>query len=85
MPKYLAVRIRVSATDVRELVSSASDRTRPIGTFVKMATDATGPSDATAQSGTIAYPSPRRYSIDGISPRSISPACSNLAHVLGKS
>ncbi len=54
MPKYFAVITRVSATEVRELVSSASDATRSIGRAVKIATDATGPSDATAQSGTIA-------------------------------
>jgi hypothetical protein len=54
MPKYFAVITRVSATDVRELRSSAIDWTRAIGTFVKMATDSTGPSEATAQSGTIA-------------------------------
>ena len=54
MSKYFAVITRVSATDVRELVSSASVRTRSIGTFVKIATEATGPSETTAQSGTIA-------------------------------
>ena len=53
MPKYLAANTRVSATDVRELVSSAIDRTLSIGIEVKIATEATGPSDATAQSGTI--------------------------------
>ena len=54
MSKYFAVITRVSATDVRELVSSASVPTRSIGTFVKIATEATGPSETTAQSGTIA-------------------------------
>ena len=51
MPKWRAAITRVSATEVRELVSSAMVRTRSIGTDVKSATDRTGPSDAMAQSG----------------------------------
>jgi hypothetical protein len=54
MPKWRAAITRVSATEVRELVSSAMVRTRSMGTDVKSATDRTGPSDAMAQSGTIA-------------------------------
>src|SRR5712671_3557843 len=53
-----------------------------------MATDATGPLEAIARSGTMAY-SVRvigwLYSIDGISPRSIAPSCSNSAHFEGTS
>ena len=45
---------RVSATDVRELKSSASVRTWSIGLRVKTATVATSPSDAIETSGTIA-------------------------------
>ena len=59
---------RTSATDVRELVSITIDRTSGIGRVVKSATDATGPRDAMARSGTIRYESPRRYSIDGNQP-----------------
>ena len=54
IPKCRAHSTRVNATDVRELVSSAMVRTCSIGTDVKSATDATGPSDATAQPGTMA-------------------------------
>ena len=54
MPQSFAQRIRVRATDVRELMSSASVRTRSIGTVVKIATESTGPSDPMAISGTIA-------------------------------
>ena len=43
MSKYRAAITRVRATDVRELVSSAIVPTRSMGTFVKRATDATGP------------------------------------------
>src|SRR5205823_6231796 len=45
---FRAHRMRVSTTDVRELVSSASDRTSRIGTRLNSATDATAPSDAIA-------------------------------------
>ena len=54
MPQCRAHRILVSATDVRELMSRASERTRSMGTVVKTATDSTAPSDPMAMSGTIA-------------------------------
>ncbi len=47
-----AQRMRVSAADVRELVSSARRCTCPIGTRVKMATDRMGPSEPIATPGT---------------------------------
>ena len=52
MPKWRAHSTAKSATDVRELVSSATVRTRSIGTLVKTATDATGPSEPMAMPGT---------------------------------
>src|SRR5262249_17454791 len=56
------------------------------GTRVKSATEATSPSEMMPRSGTIRYATgPRRYSIDGIIPRSISPACSSVAQVDGTS
>ena len=76
---------RVSATDVRELVSIAIERTSAIGLLVKMATDATGPADAIARSGTIRYGPPRRYSIEGMRPTSIAFSCSSRAHSDGMS
>ena len=80
-----AHRTRTSATDVRELTSMAIDRTSPIGRDVNRSTDATGPREAIARSGTIAYGPPRRYSIDGIRPMSIAPSCRSDAHVDGTS
>ena len=53
MPNFLAHSTRTSATDVRELVSMAIDRTSSIGLDVKSSTDATGPREAIARSGTI--------------------------------
>ena len=44
---------RSSATDVRELVSSAMDRISSVGTLLKIATDATGPSEAIDTPGTM--------------------------------
>ena len=45
-----------------------------------------GPREITASPGTSAYGAgPRRYSIDGISPRSVSRACSSRAHSDGMS
>ena len=44
---------RSSAIDVLELVSSAIDRMCSVGTLLKIATDATGPSDAIDTPGTI--------------------------------
>ena len=51
-PKCFAQSTRRSATDVRELVSSAIDSICATGTGVKSATERTGPSDTTAASGT---------------------------------
>ncbi len=78
---------RRSAFDVRELTSAAIDRMRFGGTDVNSATEATGPSDAIAMPATMRYagPRPRRYSIDGIMPRSMDPSCSNAAHFDGTS
>ena len=59
-----------NATEVREPLSSAIERTFEIGFRLNKATDATGPSDAMATPGTIRYAGPRRYSMDGISPTS---------------
>jgi hypothetical protein len=53
IPNLLAHNTRTRATDVRELVSMAIDRTSPIALDVKSSTDATGPRDAIARSGTI--------------------------------
>ena len=53
MPQRRAHRMRVSATDVRELMSSASVAIRSTGTRLKTATDATGPSDPMATPGTM--------------------------------
>ncbi len=52
IPQCLAHRIRVSAADVRELVSRASRCTRSIGRVVNTATESVGPSDPIAMSGT---------------------------------
>ncbi len=48
-----AQRTRTSATDVRELVSSAIERTSRIRFRVNSATDATGPREAIETPGTI--------------------------------
>ena len=48
--------MRVSATDVRELVSSATVRISRTGTLVNSATDATGPSEAMDTPGTTRSP-----------------------------
>src|SRR5712692_1865945 len=76
--------MRASAIDVRELASIAIDRTSDIGLEVYNATDATGPREGMARSGTILY-APRRYSIDGMSPTSMLPSCSSEAHFDGTS
>ena len=76
---------RTSATEVRELVSSAIDRTSLIGFDAISNTDATGPRDAIARSGTMRYGPPRRYSIEGINPTSIAASCSSRAHSDGTS
>jgi hypothetical protein len=51
---FLAHNTRVSATDVRELRSSARVRASPIGLRVNTATVATSPTEAIDMSGTIA-------------------------------
>ena len=53
IPNSRAHSTRTSATEVRELVSIAIERTSDIGRPAYNATDATGPSDAMARSGTI--------------------------------
>ncbi len=55
MPKWRAHSTLNRATDVRELASRATVRTRSIGTWLKTATDATGPSDPMATPGTATY------------------------------
>ena len=50
---HCAHKTRNKATDVRELASTAIVRTAAIGRLAKTATDATGPSDVIATSGTI--------------------------------
>ena len=52
MSNHFAQRIRNKATAVRELESIAIDRIAVVGLLVKMATDATGPFEVTAMSGT---------------------------------
>ena len=74
MPKWRAHNTVNRATDVRELASRATVRTRSIGTRLKTATDATGPSDPMATPGTATYESPRRYSMEGTRPTSTWPA-----------
>ena len=49
---HSAQRTRSRATAVRELESMAMERMAAVGRVVKSATDATGPVDATAMSGT---------------------------------
>src|SRR5215813_10258118 len=86
MPQSSRHSTRVSPADVRELVSSPIRLTSSSGTRVKSATDATSPLEMMPRPGTIRYATgPRRYSIDGIIPRSISPACSSVAHFDGTS
>ena len=53
MSNHRAHKTRNSAIDVRELVSTAIDRISAVGTLVKIATDATGPSDAMETPGTM--------------------------------
>ena len=52
MPYTRAQRTRVSAADVRELVSSATDLTSGIGRRVNRATDATARSETIPTRGT---------------------------------
>ena len=85
MSNRRAHRMRVSAADVRDDVSSASVRTSRIGSRVKSATDATGPSDPMQTPGTMRSPGRSRYVIDGTMPRSMSPAASSRAHSDGTS
>ena len=53
MSNDCAQRTRNSATDVRELLSTAIDRTAVIGRLAKTATEATRPIDAIATLGTM--------------------------------
>ena len=59
---------------VRELLSTAIDRSDVTGRVVNNATEATSPSDATARSGTMRYSAFCRYSMEGISARSAEPS-----------
>ena len=70
---------------MRELVSAATVRISCSGLVVNIATEATGPSDTIAMSGTAWYGTPRRYSMLGIIPTSIEPSCSSAAHFDGGS
>src|SRR5215831_9507831 len=79
-------KIVTDATDVRELVSMATVLMSRGSRRVYNATDFTGPFDVTPAPSTMPYGlGPRRYSIDGIRPRSISCACSRRAHSDGRS
>ena len=70
---------------MRELVSAATERISCSGLVVNIATDATGPSETIAMSGTAWYGTPRRYSMLGIIPTSIDPSCRRAAHFEGGS
>ncbi len=85
MPKWRSHSTCTSATDVRELVSMAIERTSRIGFVVYSATESTAPCETIATSGTMRYGPPRRYSMDGIRPTSMDPACSRRAHSDGTS
>ena len=74
-----------SATEVRELVSSAMRRTDSIGRRVKSATDATGPRDPMPRLAPVDSQDACRYSTDGMRPRSTSPACSSAEQTDGTS
>src|SRR5580765_4826990 len=86
MPNARLATMCMSATDVRELVSIAIERKSRGSLRVYRATDATGPREAIERPGAIVYKrGPRKYSMEGINPRSISPACKSSAQRDGTS
>ena len=80
-----AQRIFSSATDVRDEVSSAIERTSDTGVRVNSATEATAPSDPMQTPGTTRSCGRVRYEIDGTIPKSIAPSASNDAQTDGTS
>ena len=84
IPQRLPHRILVSATEVRELMSSARILILSIGTFENTATDAISPRRSNRHVGDNAVVAAQVW-IAGTRPRSIRPSCSSDAHFDGTS